>query len=356
MWLSAMCQYSVETCDGVPTDWHLVHLGARAAGGFGLIMTEATAVTPEGRISPQDAGLWNDEQATAWGRIVAFAHGQGAAIGVQLAHAGRKGSTYAIALRTPGTIPRAEGGWPTTAPSAVPLDGLAPPREMTLADITATVQAFGAAAERAERAGFDVVELHAAHGYLIHQFLSPLSNLRTDAYGGTFENRTRFLREVVAAVREAWPAGKPLFVRFSGSEWAPGGWTVADTAELATRLRPLGVDLVDVSSGGVVTPRERIPAGPGYQVGFAREVRALSGIPTAAVGMITEPAQAEQVLADGAADVVLLGRVALREPAWPLRAAAELGVPRDGAPYPTQYTKGAWPRTEPARERRNANR
>ncbi|WP_234027953.1 NADH:flavin oxidoreductase/NADH oxidase [Pseudonocardia dioxanivorans] len=356
MWLSPMCQYSVVARDGVPTDWHLVHLGGRAAGGFGLVMSEGTAVTPEGRISPEDTGLWNDAQAEAWARVVAFVQGQGAAAGIQLAHAGRKASTHAMAQKRDGTISAAEGGWTAVAPSAVAFPGLDVPHELTAAEIAEVVAAFGAAAARADRAGFDLVELHGAHGYLIHQFLSPLSNFRTDAYGGSFENRTRFVREVVSAVRESWPAGKPLSIRFSGREWAPGGWTLEETAELARRLGPLGVDLVDVSSGGVVAPQERVTVGPGYQVGFAQEIRKLSGLPTAAVGMITEPAQAEEILVEGAADVVLFGRVALREPAWPLRAAAELGVARHAAPYPTQYLKGAWPRTDPVRERRNADR
>ncbi|MBC3192172.1 NADH:flavin oxidoreductase/NADH oxidase [Pseudonocardia sp. C8] len=343
-WLSPMCQYSVHAEDGIPTDWHLVHLGARAAGGFGLVMTESTAVLPDGRISPQDTGIWNTEQARAWHRVTEFAHGQGAAIGIQLAHAGRKASTWALALRRDGSIPEAEGGWPVIAPSAEALVGLATPRAMSRADVARVVRAFGDAAERADRAGFDVVELHGGHGYLIHQFLSPLSNHRRDAYGGSFENRCRFLVEVVAAVREKWPCGKPLFVRFSGHEWAEGGWTLGETAELAAQLQPLGVDLVDISSGGVVAPTERISVGPGYQVPFARDVRAKSGVPTGAVGMITDPEQAEDILADGSADAVLLGRVALREPAWPLRAAHAFGVPRDAAPYPTQYLKGAWPR------------
>lgn len=343
VWLSPMCQYSVEACDGVPTDWHLVHLGARAAGGFGLVMTEATAVLPEGRISPQDTGLWNETQQAGWTRIASFAHSQQAAIGVQLAHAGRKASTWALALRRAGTIPAAEGGWRTVGPSPVALDGLDAPREMSVDDIADTVAAFAAAAARADRAGFDVVELHAAHGYLIHQFLSPLSNFRTDAYGGSFENRTRLCVEIVDAVRQVWPARKPLFVRFSASEWVDGGWTVEDTAALAARIRPLGVDLIDVSSGGVVAPG-RVIVRPGYQVPFASQVRAIAGIPTAAVGMITDPDQAEEILAEGSADAVLLARAALREPAWPLRAAHVLGVGREDAPYPAQYLKGAWPR------------
>ncbi|HWD03665.1 MAG TPA: NADH:flavin oxidoreductase/NADH oxidase [Amycolatopsis sp.] len=343
VWLTPMCQYSVEHRDGVPTDWHLVHLGARASGGFGLVMTEATAVCPEGRISPQDTGLWNTTQQEAWTRITSFVRGQGASIGVQLAHAGRKAATWALATRRRGTIPVAEGGWPTVGPSPVALEGLDEPREMTRDDIAALVRVFADAAERADRAGFDVVELHAAHGYLIHQFLSPLSNFRTDAYGGSFDNRTRLLVEIVEAVRASWPGHKPLFVRFSASEWVEGGWTVEETARLAARIGPLGVDLVDVSSGGVVAPG-RITIGPGYQVPFARQVRRESGLPTGAVGLITEPDQAEHILGEGSADVVLLGRAALREPAWPLRAAHALGITRDEAPYPTQYLKGAWPR------------
>ncbi|NKQ52372.1 NADH:flavin oxidoreductase/NADH oxidase [Amycolatopsis sp. K13G38] len=343
VWLAPMCQYSVESRDGVPSEWHLVHLGARAAGGFGLVMTEATAVLPEGRISPQDTGLWNETQQEAWARIIAFAHSQSTAIGVQLAHAGRKASAWALASRRDGTIPADEGGWQTVGPSPVALDGLDTPREMTRDDIDATVRAFAAAAARADHAGFDVVELHAAHGYLIHQFLSPLSNFRIDDYGGSFDNRTRLLVEIVDAVRREWPAHKPLFVRFSASEWVEGGWTLEDTAELATRIQPRGVDLIDVSSGGVVPPG-KIKLGPGYQVPFARQIRATAGIPTGAVGLITDPEQAEHILAEGSADAVLLARAALREPAWPLRAAHVLGITRDEAPYPTQYLKGAWPR------------
>jgi 2,4-dienoyl-CoA reductase-like NADH-dependent reductase (Old Yellow Enzyme family) len=343
-WLSPMCQYSVDARDGVPTSWHLVHLGARAAGGFGLVMTEATAVQAEGRISPEDTGIWTERQAAAWAGIVDFVHQQGAAAGIQLAHAGRKASTYKLALRRPGSVPPGEGGWPTLAPSAVAIDGLDAPHEMTKRQIRETVTAFGAAAGRAAEAGFDVVELHAAHGYLIHQFLSPLSNGRGDPYGGSFENRTRFLAEIVDSVRASWPADKPLFIRFSASEWLDGGWTAGDTATLAGRLRDRGVDLVDVSSGGVVAPVDRIPLGPGYQVPFARQIRLASGMPTGAVGLISEPEQAEEVLAAESADAVLLGRAALRDPAWPQRAAHQLGLTRDEIPYPVQYLRGAWPR------------
>jgi 2,4-dienoyl-CoA reductase-like NADH-dependent reductase (Old Yellow Enzyme family) len=340
IWLSPMCQYSVDDQDGVPTDWHLVHLGSHAALGYGLILTEATAVTPEGRISPQDTGIWNDEQVVGWQRVVRFAHSQGTPIGIQLAHAGRKAATYAPWLGQ-GTVPEHEGGWPTLGPSAVPFTGYATPAAMTAGQIADLVAAFADAARRADDAGFDVVEVHAAHGYLLHQFLSPRANRRVDEYGGGYENRIRLLLEVVDAVRAAWPAGKPLLVRLSATDWVDGGWTAADTAELGGRLREHGVDLVDTSSGGL-DAAQQIAVGPGYQVSFARDVRTKGGIPTGAVGLITEPAQAQAILDEGAADVVLLARVALREPAWPLRAAHELGLTRDRAPYPKQYRRGAW--------------
>lgn len=340
IWLSPMCQYSVDEQDGVPTDWHLVHLGSHAALGYGLILTEATAVAPEGRISPQDTGIWNDEQVAAWRRIVEFVHGQDAPIGVQLAHAGRKASTSAPWVGH-HSVPESDGGWPTVGPSAVAFTGYATPSELSEAQIAGVVTAFADAARRADEAGFDVVEVHAAHGYLLHQFLSPLANRRTDAYGGSFENRTRLLLEVVDAVRAVWPAGKPVLVRISATDWVDGGWTLAESAELAGLLREHGVDLVDTSSGGL-DPAQQIAVGPGYQVPFARDVRTKGGILTGAVGLITEPAQAQQILDEGSADVVLLARVALREPGWPLRAAHELGVPRNEAPYAKQYRRGAW--------------
>lgn len=340
IWLAPMCQYSCFAEDGVPTDWHLVHLGARATGGFGLILTEASAVTPDGRISPQDAGIWNDEQATAWRRIVEFVHGQGAAIGVQLAHAGRKASTYSPFVGKAGTVPASEGGWVASGPSAVAFDGYDTPAELTADEIAELVEAFAAAARRADQAGFDVAELHGAHGYLLHEFLSPLSNERDDEYGGDFAGRTRFLVEVVDAVRAVWPEEKPLFVRLSATDWTEGGWTADDSAALATVLADHGVDFVDTSTGGNVAAD--IPVGPGYQVEFAESIRATSGVPTGAVGLITEPGQAEKILESGAADAVLLARAALREPAWPLRAAHELGIKTADAPYPKQYTRGAW--------------
>ncbi|WP_375424458.1 NADH:flavin oxidoreductase/NADH oxidase [uncultured Friedmanniella sp.] len=341
VWLAPMCQYSVTAEDGVPTDWHLVHLGSRAQGGFGLILTEATAVVPEGRISPQDTGLWDDTQRDAWARVVDFVHAQGAAIGVQLAHAGRKGSTYRGFPGEPtGPVPVELGGWTPVGPSATPFPGLADPQEMTVAEIAATVGAFAAAACRADEAGFDVVEIHGAHGYLVHEFLSPLSNLRTDGYGGGFENRTRFLIEVVDAVRAVWPVGKPVLVRLSATDWTDGGWALADSVRLSALLKEHGVDLVDTSTGGNV-PAD-IPVGPNYQVPFAATIRAEAGLPTGAVGLIATPQQAEEVLGAGEADVVLLARAALREPSWPLRAAAELGLTWREAPYPAAYTRGTW--------------
>ena len=338
VWLAPMCQYSAT--DGVPDTWHLVHLGARATGGFGLILTEASAVTADGRISPQDAGLWNDTQAQAWGRIVDFVHAQGAPIGVQLAHAGRKGSTYRPWANAAGTVPAADGGWPTLGPSDVAFDGYVAPQAMTTGEIHDVVQAFAAAAGRAVEAGFDTVELHAAHGYLLHQFLSPLSNRREDDYGGSFEGRIRLLIETVDAVRATVPDSMPVLVRISGTDWIDGGWDLEQSTRLSGLLREHGVDLVDVSSGG--NAPASIPVGPGYQVHLAAGVRDGAGVPTGAVGLITEPEQAEKVVANGEADVVLLARAALREPSWPLRAAHELGVAPDEAGWPAQYTRGAW--------------
>lgn len=336
VWLSPMCQYSAV--EGVPDDWHLVHLGARATGGFGLVLTEAAAVTPEGRISPQDAGIWNDEQARAWRRVFDFVHSQGAATGVQLAHAGRKASTYRPWAEKSGTVPLERGGWTTSAPSAVAFEGYDGPADMSLDEIAAVVTAFADAGRRAVDAGADTVEIHAAHGYLLHEFLSPLSNRREDHYGGSFENRTRLLLETVDAVRAALPDGAPLLVRISGTDWIEGGWDLEQSTRLGGLLRAHGVDLVDVSSGG--NAKASIPVGPGYQVPLAAGVRS-SGIPTGAVGLITEPKQAEEVVATGQADVVLLARAALRESAWPLRAAHELGVAVDDAPWPVQYTRAA---------------
>jgi 2,4-dienoyl-CoA reductase-like NADH-dependent reductase (Old Yellow Enzyme family) len=330
-----MCQYSSE--DGFPTDWHLVHLGALARGGAGLVITEATAVNPEGRITPWDAGIWSDEQADAYARIVRFLHDQGAAAGIQLAHAGRKASTQRP-WDGDGYVEPADGGWQTVAPSPIAFGDWAAPRELSTQEIREVVRAFADAAVRADRAGFDVVEIHAAHGYLLHQFLSPLTNARTDEYGGSFDNRVRIVIEVVDAVRAVWPESKPLFVRFSATDWVEGGWTVEETGDLSRILKDHGVDLVDVSSGGLV-PHARIAVGPGYQVPFARAMREASGLPTAAVGLITEPKQAEEILEEGSADAILLARAVLREPSWPQRAAYELG---DDVYWPEQYARAAW--------------
>ena len=344
IFLAPMCQYQCVERDGMPTDWHLVHLGARATGGFGLIMAEATGVVPEGRITPQCPGLWNAEQQDAWSRIVDFCHAQGAATGIQLSHAGRKGSTYrGFEAHQSGSVPLEDGGWQTIGPSAVAFPGLATPREASADDIAQVVAAFAAAAVRADAAGFDVVELHAAHGYLLFEFLSPLSNHRTDGYGGDLAGRSRLLLEVVDAVRGAWPQEKPLLVRISATEWTEGGFTVEDATEVSRMLGEHGVDLIDVSSGGNVVAR--IAAGPGYQVKLARTVRA-AGLPVSAVGLITEPAQAQAILDEGSADVISLARVALREPSWPLRAAAELDADAM-ARYPDSYLRGRWPAIEP---------
>lgn len=340
-WLAPMCQYALTAEDGVPSDWHLVHLGSRAQGGFGLILTEATAVVPEGRISPQDTGLWNDEQRDAWARVVDFVHDQDAAVGVQLAHAGRKGSTYRGFPGEPtGSVSRDAGGWTTVGPTTEAFQGYADPRALTSADIAGVTTAFAEAARRSDKAGFDVVEIHAAHGYLVHQFLSPLSNHRTDGYGGDFQGRTRLLLEIVDAVRAVWPVGKPLFVRLSATDWTEGGWSGEDSVRLAAVLAQRGVDLVDVSTGGNVVAD--IPVGPGYQLPFSAAIRSGAHIATGAVGLITDPRQAEEVLASGQADAVLLARAALREPSWPLRAAAELGLTWHDAPYPAAYARGRW--------------
>lgn len=335
IFVSPMCQYSCT--DGLANDWHLVHLGSRAVGGAGLVFTEATAVTPEGRISPEDLGLWSDAHAEALARIVGFVHAQGTLAGVQLAHAGRKASTWSP-WTGQGEVPVERGGWQTVAPSAVAFaSGFPTPQALDEAGLRGVVDAFRDGARRAAEAGFDVVELHAAHGYLLHEFLSPLSNQRTDRYGGDFDNRVRLVLEVAAATREAWPERLPLFVRISASDWVDGGWTLDESIELARRLKPLGVDLIDCSSGGLVA-NAPISVGTGYQVGFAAEIRRGAGIPTGAVGMITSPAQADTIVRSGQADAVLLARELLRDPYWPLRAAREL---RQETPWPAQYVRAA---------------
>ncbi len=333
--VSPMCQYSSR--DGYADEWHLVHLGGRAVGGAGLVFTEATAVTAEGRISPEDLGLWKDEHVEFLGRITRFVIDHGAVPGIQLAHAGRKASTAAPWLGG-RPVPPEKGGWQPVAPSALPFEPHWPtPRMLDEEGIRSVVAAFRESAARAREAGFRVVEIHAAHGYLVHEFLSPLSNRRGDAYGGSFENRIRLAREITVAVREVWPQEYPLFVRISATDWVEGGWDLEQSIELARVLGPLGVDAVDCSSGGLV-PDARIPVGPAFQVPFARDIRRDARIATAAVGMITEPRQAEEILARGDADLVLLARQFLREPYWPLRAARELAAP---AEWPPQYRRAA---------------
>lgn len=333
--VSPMCQYSAT--DGLPDHWHLVHLGSRAVGGAGAVIAEATAVSAQGRISPGDTGLWNEAQLAAWQPIVAFIAAQGAVPGVQLAHAGRKASAQRP-WEGGGSLAAAQGAWTTVAPSAVPFDaGWHVPLALDAAGIRQVLADFRAAAQRALVAGFKLVELHAAHGYLLHQFLSPLSNRRDDAYGGSYENRTRLVREVVAAVREVWPEELPLWLRISATDWAEGGWDVEQSVQLSRDMKALGVDLVDVSSGGLV-PHVRIPLGPGYQVPFAAQVRHETGMATGAVGLITEAKQAEAIVANGEADVVLIARESLRDPYFPRRAAQELGA---SLPAPAQYQR-AW--------------
>jgi len=334
--VSPMCQYS--SIDGYANDWHFVHLGSRAVGGAGLVLTEATAVLPEGRISPQDLGLWKDDHIEHLARIVRFIHEQGSVAGTQLAHAGRKASTHRP-WDGHGTVAESDGGWANVvAPSAVAFaDHYPKPQALSVDGIHDIVSAFSAAARRACEAGFRVIEIHAAHGYLIHQFLSPLSNQRTDAYGGSFENRTRILREILAAVRGSWPEQAPVFVRISATDWIHGGWDIEQSVELARQLKGFGADLIDCSSGGNV-PHATIPVGPGYQTAFAEQIRRRANILTAAVGMITSPIQAEHILVSGQADAVVMAREFLRDPYWPLRAAREL---RQSVSWPVQYLRAA---------------
>lgn len=333
--IAPMCEYSAT--DGVPNEWHMVHLGSRAVGGAGLVITEATAVSPEGRISAHDTGLWNDAQRDAWKPITAFMRAHGAVAGVQLAHAGRKASVHRP-WEGGGPLGAAEGAWSTVAPSAMPFDrDWHTPVELDEAGIAGVVDDFRAAAVRALDAGFQLVEVHAAHGYLLHQFLSPLSNCRNDNYGGSFDNRTRLLREVLAAVRAVWPDHLPLWLRISATDWHEQGWDIEQSVQLAHMVKPLGVDLIDVSTGGVV-PHVKIPLAPGYQVPFAARIRREAGVPTGAVGLITEPSHAAAIVEGGDADVVLIARESLRDPYFPRRAARELGAHIDA---PVQYQR-AW--------------
>ena len=332
-----MCQYSAV--DGLPNDWHIQHYGSRAVGGAGLLITEATGVLPEGRISPQDTGLWNDEQQAVWARIAKFIDSQGCVPGIQLAHAGRKASC-SQPWRGGNQVSAQEGGWTPVAPSAVPFkDSDLAPHELSVEEITALRGAFVSSTQRAIAAGFRVIELHFAHGYLVHEFLSPLSNKRTDAYGGDFAGRARLSLEITADVRTAMPDDLPLFVRISASDWVAdspsGSWDVDQSVKLCCELKAIGADLIDVSSGGL-SLSARMSIGPGYQVPFAERIRKEAGIPTGAVGLITEPRQAEEIIGSGQADIVLLARELLRDPYWPLHAAKELGVDVE---WPLQYQR-----------------
>lgn len=338
LWVSPMCQYSCLDFTGVPNDWHLVHLGQYAAGGAGLVMAESTAVSPEGRITAEDTGIWSDEQAKAWARIVDFSHDYGAKIGIQLSHAGRKASDYQLFAPGCGTTkPEAEGGWRTWAPSAVAYPGFDVPQELDADSIKKVRDDFAAAVQRAVDSGFDVVELHAAHGYLLHQFLSPLSNQRTDEYGGTLENRARLLIEVTNDARRIVGDRAALFVRVSGSDWNAGGLDVEDVAIVSRWLRDSGADLIDVSSGGIVD-QIFVSIEPGYQVPLATKIRQESGLPVAAVGLITTPEQAAQIIETGAADAVFMAREFIRDPHFPLTAARSAGLTLDY--WPRQYLAG----------------
>ena len=346
LWAAPMCQYAIETRDGVPADWHLMHLGSLATGGAGLVIAEATAVSPEGRISDKDTGLWNDEQGAAWAHIAAFMHAQGVRAGIQLSHAGRKASVWpAWGTERRGTMSPADGGWPTVSASAIPFTGYATPAALGFSGIKEVVADFRAAARRAVDAGFDVIEIHGAHGYLVHQFLSPLSNQRTDEFGGSLENRARLLIRIIVAVRQEIGDDRALFVRFSATDYAPGGWDEEQTATVAGWAAQAGADFFDISTGGNVAGAT-IPLSPGYQVRFARFVKEQADVAVSAVGLITSAEQAEQIVASGSADAVMLARELLRNPRFPLQAAHELGVDLDY--WPPQYARARWP-AEPVR-------
>lgn len=331
--VSPMCMYSAK--EGLPNSWHLVHLGSRAVGGAGLLIVEATGVSPEGRISPGCLGLWNDLQVEAFKPIVSFIKEQGSTPGIQLAHAGRKGS-HAVAWAGGRALSVSDGGWTTVAPSALPYsDHTPPPQELTLPEIDSLIESFCSAAQRAINAGFEVIELHMAHGYLMHQFLSPLSNHRNDSFGGSLENRMRLPLKIVEEVRKVLPSTLPLLVRISASDWIEGGWDLSQSIVLAHELKKKGVDLIDCSSGGLA-PHQKIPLSPGYQVPFADEIRKQADILTGAVGLITEPEQAEAILTSGQADAIFLARELLRDPYWPLHAAKKMGV---NLPWPVQYER-----------------
>ena len=333
LWVAPMCQYSAV--EGVPQEWHHTHLTQFASGGAGIVMAEATAVSPEGRISPDDSGLWNDAQRDAWAPIAAGIRARGALAGIQLAHAGRKASTWSPFTGRRGSVPPEEGGWTALAPSPIAFDGFAIPEALDIAGIDRVVGDFTAAALRALEAGFQVLEIHAAHGYLLHEFLSPLSNHRDDLYGGSLENRARLLLRVVDAVRDAAPDAA-LFVRFSASDWAEGGWDADETSRVAQWAAERGADFFDISSGGLVE-HQKLTTGPGYQVALAAHVRRAARVPVSAVGMIDDAAHAERILAAGEADAVMAGREWLRDPHYALRAASQLGVEIDY--WPVQYVR-----------------
>ena len=333
LFVSPMCQYS--SVEGMPNDWHLVNLGSRAVGGAGLVMAEASAVSPEGRISPADLGIWNDAQRDALRPIARFIKAQGAVPAIQLAHAGRKAST-AVPWEGGKKVPPEAGGWQVVAPSAIPFSPDFPePRALGIEELDRIEADFLAAAKRALEAGFEVIEIHMAHGYLLHEFLSPISNRREDDYGGSLENRMRFPLRVARTLRDAWPANWPVFVRISATDWVEGGWDLAQSIELSKRLKALGIDLIDCSSGGM-TPDAQIPAAPGYQTPFATAIRHEAGIATGAVGLIADPFQAEQIITMGLADVVFMARELLRDPYWPLHAAQDLHADID---WPVQYVR-----------------
>lgn len=343
IWLPPMDMYSAFAQDGKPTSFHYQHYVSRALGGFGAILTEATAVSPEGRISPYDLGLWNDDQIGAWSWIVDGIKQSGAIPAIQLNHAGRKGSSGCSGLGyINASVPPEAGGWQTVGATDTPYNNnFAPSRGLSTQEIQQIVDAFKNAALRARTAGFDMVEIHGAHGYLISQFLDPLINNRTDEYGGSFTNRIRFALEVADAVRGVWPDDLPVIMRISATDWAEGGWDIYQSVELAKALKEHGIDMIDVSTGGMISG-VTIPSRPNYQVPFAQEIRSKADLPVTTVGLITKPKQAEKILEEGRADVVEIGRAALRDPYWPLRAAAKLGLDKHQAPYPVQYVRGAY--------------
>lgn len=341
IFIAPMCQYSCEDKDGVVNQWHEVHYGSRSVGGAGMVIVEATAVSAIGRITPWCAGIWNEEQVVAWKRVTDFIAQHGAKSAIQLAHAGRKASTHRGWDGKSGSVSIEDGGWQAVSSTSEAFEGYAAPRELTTAEVYEVVDEFKRSAERSVRAGFDAIEIHAAHGYLIHEFLSPLTNQRQDEFGGSLENRARLLLEIVKAMRSVMPESMPLMIRFSATDYREGGWDLEQTKEVAKWCAEAGTDLFDISSGGLITG-VKIPTGPGYQVPLAIGVGEVIDQPVAAVGQITTSAQAEKILSSGGVDVIAIARASLRDPYWPLRAAAELGVELDY--WPKQYTRGQWPK------------